>query len=297
MLHPRVPPLRIGILCCLVFAGATRVDASVPCVPGPVTHGAISADAPSPATDLLTIGSLNIHGRPDIIEALVRWTHERVLDILMLQEVGQLSVDGAALGSMLSERLGFHFVYAPARLVGDTQTQGLAIVSRYPLGNVRVRALPYFHLRFRSRCRIALEATVATPAGDVRVVNLHLDTRINSRRRLAQLTAAVDGLHDIDEPQIIGGDFNTMNVGWFQTMWPFPYLQRQTAAVRTLLASNGFQTPFNDSPPTFRFLGIPLRLDWLFLKQVDPLDWSVDRVPLTDHRAVWAHVRNRSRRR
>ena len=182
---------------------------------------------------------------------------------------------------------------ASANALEGGQTQGLAIVSRYPLSDVRVRPLTYNQLRFKSRCRIALEATVITSSGPVRVVNVHLDTRINSGRRVAQLTPVLDALDGFDYPRIVGGDFNTMNIGWCQTMWPLPYVQRQAAAVRNVLATSGFQTPFENSAPTFKVLGMPLKLDWLFLKQLDPIVWNVDAVPLTDHRGVWAQVRTR----
>jgi endonuclease/exonuclease/phosphatase (EEP) superfamily protein YafD len=127
-------------------------------------------------------------------------------------------------------------------------------------------------------------------------MNVHLDTRINSRQRLAQLAPLLDALDAADGPQIIGGDFNTMNIWWFRTMWPFPYLQRQVAAVRTRLAGNGFHTPFRRGRPTFRFLGLPLRLDWLYLKGLEAVDWNVDTVRFTDHRGVWVRATMLNRR-
>jgi endonuclease/exonuclease/phosphatase (EEP) superfamily protein YafD len=33
---------------------------------------------------------------------------------------------------------------------------------------------------------------------------------------------------------------------------------------------------------------LPIRLDWLYLKGLTPLDWNVDNVPLSDHRGIWA---------
>jgi endonuclease/exonuclease/phosphatase family metal-dependent hydrolase len=188
-----------------------------------------SADQSQPSRTF-TIASLNLAGQPRIAEALEAWTQAREIDILLLQEVGHRSLDGEAFVATLSERLQFHSVYAPANPIGDTHTQGLAIVSRYPLDHVRVLPLTYHHLRFRSRCRIALVATMAMPAGPVHLVNLHLDTRINSKDRLAQLAPVLEAV-DSKVPQLIGGDFNTMNIRWFRTMWPLVFLQRQVAAV------------------------------------------------------------------
>jgi endonuclease/exonuclease/phosphatase family metal-dependent hydrolase len=233
---------------------------------------------------------LNLAAQPQIADALTAWTESRTIDILLLQEVGDGSFDGAAFVSALSARLGFHSVYAAANVMGDGHTQGLAIVSRYPLDDVRVLPLTYHHLRFKSRCRIALAGTAASTSGPVHVVNVHLDTRINSKERVAQLAPVLDALDGDATPQLIGGDFNTLNIFWIRTMWPLVYLQKQTVAVAERLAVGGFHTPFKGTPATFKFLHLPLRLDWLYLKRLTPLDWSVDTIPLTDHRGVWTRV-------
>ena len=70
-----------------------------------------------------------------------------------------------------------------------------------------------------------------------------------------------------------------------------PVVQRQAAAVRALLSTAGFHTPFTAGPPTFRFLGFPMKLDWLFVSELEPLEWGVDRVRFTDHRGVWLRVK------
>jgi endonuclease/exonuclease/phosphatase family metal-dependent hydrolase len=274
----------------IVVVPAARAEAPQRCVSRPVMHGGIDATAHPPVINAVTVASLNIAGQARIADALATWAHDRSVDVLLLQEVGHASGDGGTFVAALSARLGAGFTYAPADRVGNGHTQGLAIVSRYPLRDVRVDRLDYFRLRFRSRCRIALAATVETPAGPLRVVNVHLDTRINSRNRVAQLAPALDALRIVDGPRIIGGDFNTINIGWFRTMWPLPYVQRQSAAVRALLSSAGFHTPFTGSPPTFRVLGLPLRLDWLYVTDLEALDWGVDRVRFTDHRGVWVRV-------
>ena len=281
--------LGASLLCLLVTA--THIDASAPCARMPVTHSAVAARDQPPAVGRWTIASLNIAGDPRTGDTVAAWARERGVDVLLLQEVGNRSHDGEAFVAALSDRLGFHFAYAPANRLGDAETQGLAILSRHGLSDVRTYSLKYHRLRFRSRCRIALTASLATANGPVRLVNVHLDTRINSRDRVAQLAPLLDALDPVDAPQIIGGDFNTMDVRWFRTMWPLPYLQRQAAAVRARLGQNGFQTPFTGGRPTFRFLGLPLRLDWLYLKRLEAVDWNVDTVRFTDHRGVWARVK------
>jgi endonuclease/exonuclease/phosphatase family metal-dependent hydrolase len=285
---------KLALWLCTLLAGvcvtAARVEASTPCAAVRVTHHPADTDGERPARESLTIGSLNMAGQPRIADTLVKWVRDRAFDVVLLQEVGGSSLDGADFVVALGDRLGYHAAYAPADLFGDTETQGLAILSRDPLSNVRTYALEYHKLRFKSRCRIAMAATVMTGAGPIELVNVHLDTRINSKDRLAQIAPILDALDGLEGPQIFGGDFNTMNIRWFRTMWPFPFVEHQADAVRTRLGENGFQT-FKGGRPTLKLLGLPIRLDWIYLKRLDAVDWSVDEVPLTDHRGVWTRVK------
>jgi endonuclease/exonuclease/phosphatase family metal-dependent hydrolase len=261
----------------------------------PVAHTASQTTAVQTEKDpdTFAVASLNMAGQSRIADVLMEWTHQRTLDVLLLQEVGEESNDGARFAADLAERLGFHVVYAAANRLGDSNsTQGLAIVSRYPLDDVRVEPLKYKALRFKSKCRIALSATVATTSGPVRLVNVHLDTRINSEDRVEQLAPVFDGLKEARGPQIIGGDMNTANIRWFQTIWPLPFFQHQIGAVRALFTKNGFDSPFTSTPSTFKFLGFPLKLDWLYLKHLKPVEYDVDHVQFSDHRGIWAHVKS-----
>ena len=275
-----------------IFFGMAMASAGAeapPCAPFAVARQEPGTRTDAPARPF-TIGSLNLAGKAQIGDALAAWAERRGIDVLLLQEVGHPSVGGEAYVAALSERLGFHAVYAPAYVIGESHTQGLAIVSRYPLDAVRVQRLAYHHLRFRSRCRIALAANIVMANGPLSLVNVHLDTRINSKDRLAQLAPVLDALDGTGTSQLIGGDFNTMDVRWVRTMWPLLYVERQTAAVRKRLAADGFHTPFGDTRGTVRFLHLPIRLDWLYLKQLTALDYGVDTVPLTDHRGVWTRM-------
>ena len=281
--------LALAMLFGAVSGPPAQAGQTGPCAPMPVTHR-VASTIEQPAPRGTVIASLNMAGRADIRDVLVAWARQRAIDVLLLQEVGGQSEDGERFVTALGDRLGYHVAYAPANRFDETHTQGLAIVSRQPLKEVQAAGLTYNRLRFRSRCRIALAATVSTAEGPIRAVNLHLDTRINSGTRIEQLTPVVERLAVDQRPQIIGGDFNTMDVGWFRSMWPFPYLQRQAAAVRTFLQREGFYTPFVDTRATFKFPAFPLRLDWLYLKGLSATDWTVDDVAVTDHRGIWARV-------
>jgi endonuclease/exonuclease/phosphatase family metal-dependent hydrolase len=280
------------MLAALVFValGATAgLEASSPCMPLPVTEHPVQVPAQREPGSTLTIASLNVAGEARIAEPLAAWVRQRAIDVLLLQEVGPTITDGEAFAKAMSARLGFHAVYAPAYST-ETYMQGLAIMSRYPLQDVRADLLAYNRLRFRSRCRNALTATVVTESGPMHVANVHLDTRINSKDRVAQLAPVVESLNGMAGPQVVGGDFNSANIGWLGSMWPFPYAQRQPASIRSMLEALGFDTPFGKTRPTFKLMGLPLKLDWLYVKHLEPMHWSVDDVQYSDHRGIWVNV-------
>jgi endonuclease/exonuclease/phosphatase family metal-dependent hydrolase len=284
--YPRLVFFVASIALLMPRADATQSPAR--CEPKPLVAGA--AATLHPANETFRVGSLNMAADARTSEVLEDRTRKRSIDVLLLQEVGDDGVNGEVLIASLSSRLGFGFVFAPANLLQDGATEGLAIVSRYPLDDISVRPLPYHDLPLRSRCRVALGATVETPAGPVRIVNVHLDTRINGASRIAQLTPAMDMLAVFDGPRILGGDLNTMDIRWVWAMVPLFYMQGQSDAVRTWLFSRGFDTPFTDTPPTLSFPILPMRVDWLYLKEFESLAAGVDRIRFSDHRGIWAHV-------
>lgn len=278
----------------LVALSAAPLPEPAPCTTGPVYQAAAvppSAMLPPPAAPI-TLGSLNIAAESRIAEALAAWAVHRAVDVLLLQEVGGEDEDGASLAAALAQRMGFAAAYSRARTYGDSgNDQGLAIMSRYPLEDVSVHPLPYNRLRFRSRCRIAVAATVRTPAGSLRVVNVHLDTRINKARRLAQVDAAIGALNGFEGPRIVGGDFNTADFAWIGSTWPIPFVQKQARAVQERMSMQGFETPFGGTRGTYPILGVAFKLDWLFLSpDLETGEAGVDDVPVTDHRGIWTRV-------
>jgi len=121
----------------------------------------------------------------------------------------------------VARTLGFATAFAPA--AAEIYDQGLAIVSRYPIGEVQIKNLKLCDLGFRSRNRFAIAATLRTPWGDLRVWNVHLDTRINPGERLDQLQPVIDDAATYSGPRLIGGDFNTNDMYWFGNVLPLPF--------------------------------------------------------------------------
>jgi endonuclease/exonuclease/phosphatase family metal-dependent hydrolase len=208
-------------------------------------------------------------------------------DILLLQEVLHAGHQ-TSLPGQLASRLRLHTVFAAGDELEDGALRGLAILSRFKLSNPHVERLKRFDLRFKSRCRVALGVTVDSPWGPIRVVNVHLDSRINANERLEQLAPVVSRLSSFPGPQLIAGDFNTANVMWWRRWLPLPFFSLQSQAVRRLVDSHGFTTPFTSTGRTFSYL--PLKLDWIFVKGLRWLEAGIEPVGFSDHRGLWVKL-------
>src|SRR5436190_24287663 len=75
----------------------------------------------------------------------------------------------------------------------------------------QVTNLKQFNLHFKNRKRIAMAFTLESPAGAIRIFNVHLDSRINKAQRLEQLAPLLKAADESRLPCLIGGDFNTSN--------------------------------------------------------------------------------------
>ncbi len=245
--------------------------------------------APIASAQAVSAVSLNMAKETDsnkVLKAIRTAPRLRDADLYLFQEVshkpGKPSVADEA-----ARQLGYFASFAaPTPGVYD---QGLAIVSRYPITSVETKRLKRCDLRFRSRNRFALVADVRTPRGDLRVWNVHLDTRINSQERLDQLRPIIDEAARHTGPRLIGGDFNTNDLYWVGNVLPVPFGPAHSAAVRRAMSEQGFETPFPDGLDTFP----PFRrhLDWIFLSGLNALDASVEPAPFSDHNAIWVRAR------
>jgi endonuclease/exonuclease/phosphatase family metal-dependent hydrolase len=240
----------------------------------------------------LTVGSLNIAMVEDagvIAREIGDAANLRNADVVLFQEV--VNQNHTSVAEAVARQLGRHVVFASPD--GLLTKGGLAILSRYPLADQRVHKLKPQNLVFRSRKRIALAATVLTPQGPVRVINVHLDTRINPAERLAQLGPALDDASCFHGPAVIGGDFNTNDMQWVSNVVPIPYKGWQAARVRVLMESRGYRTPFQARQATFHHLG--MQLDWIYVAGMDPVGYGIERIGFSDHDAVWTRLATRER--
>jgi endonuclease/exonuclease/phosphatase family metal-dependent hydrolase len=207
----------------------------------------------------------------------------RNADLFLLQEVAGSADGSASVAKDLAERLGMQFLFEPADPIGNGLMKGLAIVSRYPFHDPQILPLRHYGLHFKSRVRIAMAVTLESQAGAIRVINVHLDSRINKEQRIEQLKPLLKLADAARVPALIGGDFNTVKIYWVSHTIPLLHAQDQVTAVRTLMTTYGYSTPFGN----FVTHRLGLRLDWIYLRGLAAVDNGVAPIPSSDHRAIW----------
>jgi endonuclease/exonuclease/phosphatase family metal-dependent hydrolase len=237
----------------------------------------------------LVIASLNLDMQTDpgkIARELGRNAELANADVLLLQEVVRRGGNEPSAAEALAKHLGRNVEFASP--TDGATLSGIAILSRYRLRDRDVQHLKAHQLRFKTRSRIALAVTADSPLGAIRILNTHLDTRINAADRLEQMQPIIDEALRFTGPRIIGGDLNTNYLYWVGHVFPVIHGQRQGDAVRERMESNGFTTPFAFTGATSDFLG--LRLDWVYLNQLEALNAGIQPISFSDHHAIWTRV-------
>src|SRR5574338_470410 len=245
----------------------------------------------STAPTELKVISYNIRWRSgEDLEALIKLLQEDPeiggASILALQEVDRHKkrTGHNNTAKMIADALGMHYAWAAPRVANPTDEEetGVAIMSIYPLSDVRRIVLP--NPGPGKRRRVALGATVEMHNRRWRVYSAHAETRITIGKKLEQYKAVLDDLSRFpaDIPAIVMGDFNT----WEPNV---------DGKVRRLFSNAGLKTPFGDQS-TFRrkvlFVPIELKLDWVWLRGLEAGTFGIDRkVEVSDHWPLWTNVK------
>jgi endonuclease/exonuclease/phosphatase family metal-dependent hydrolase len=208
--------------------------------------------------------------------------------VIGLQEVDRRKKRSghANTAKIIAEALHLNYAWAapPTAKTNQEEETGVAILSMYPLSDIRRIVLP--HKGPDQRRRVGVGATIKIAGADVRVYSIHGETRISVDRRLEQLNAILEDLDGFPDqmPAIVVGDFNT---------WQ-PSADRKTIK---LFSDAGLHTPFGGQA-TFRaralFIPIEMRLDWIWFRGVEVLTYGIDRkIELSDHWPLWVNVKLR----
>jgi endonuclease/exonuclease/phosphatase (EEP) superfamily protein YafD len=264
---------------------------SLLCTPGLLSlpaHGQHAAqDEPQTKCPVSAL-SLNLHGTRSsqaIIAALRKAGLEHV-DLMLFQEVVRPRQGGAGAVDELARALGMQLSFAPGFELRNGEEEGLAVLSRYPIAESHVISLPRNNLLWKSRRRVALAMTVQTPAGYLRLYNLHLDTRVNLKSRLEQLRPVTETAATHPGPVLVGGDFNTNPYRWVGHTLPLLVAPDQGVGVLSFMNALGYSSAFPTKTPTSRWLR--MQLDWLFVRDLQVGPVAVQPISFSDHHAVCA---------
>jgi endonuclease/exonuclease/phosphatase family metal-dependent hydrolase len=274
---------------------------------------------PSPAqrntksdSNLLEVGGAGKSAKPPsselkVVSYNIRWRSGDELHDISERLQGDAGIGGAAIIGLqevdrnkkrsgntnnaraLAEALGMNYAWAapPTAKAGDEEVTGVAILSAYPLTNVTRMVLP--HEGPSGKRRAAIGATVTIGKVDVRVYSVHAETRLTLGKKLDQFRAVLEDLrqYPTNMPAIVMGDFNT---------WEGDAYDETTK----LFTGAGFTTSFAEKDPTFRtqmLISIELKLDWIWLRGLEPGSYGIDRsIEVSDHWPLWTVVTLRSSR-
>lgn len=239
----------------------------------------------------IKIVSYNIRWRGgDELKRLAKFLHEDPeiggASILALQEVDRHKKRTGRhnTAKALADELGLHYAWAapPAAKANDEEETGVAILSVFPLSDVKRIVLP--NPGPNQRRRVALGATVEMEGRQWRVYSAHAETRISVDKKMEQFNAILEDLsrYPADMPAIVMGDLNT---------WE-PSADDKTIK---LFSKAGLNTPFG-TQSTFRrrvmLVPIEFRLDWVWLRGLESTGHGINRkIEVSDHWPLWTNVK------
>lgn len=232
----------------------------------------------------LSVTTLNIAKMKYPDRVLAEWrAHPEIWnsDLILLQEVPHFAGARPSVAESVAREMDRYVVSAAS--IPGIDVDGLSIISRFPLADTTVIQLPHNNMLFHTRKRIAVAVTVEAPRGPVRVINVHLDSRINKGTRLRQLAPVLAEARRWDGPCLIGGDFNTNYLRWVANVMPAGFTS-QARALHAAMAAEHFTTFPTATGPTSDFPG--LHLDWIYARHIEIGKAAIQPLKFTDHHAV-----------
>ncbi len=251
--------------------------------------------APGVPGATLRVVSFNVERGPDvdaIARAILAHPELARFDILMIQEIDRYPSEGSSRAARLAAALGVGHVYAPGHLEGSGDA-GLAILTRFPLENVRVMRLPFAGFHIRPVQRVALAAEIRTGDTTLELINVHLDTRLSITERILQIRPAV-----LDAPTrvLVAGDMNTNPYLWAESTIPAVPLgaiadTEQGPILDDYMRALDFATPTACVGTTEHLGPLEYRLDAIYTRdlRVDAADVASS-VGVSDHWPIWVDL-------
>ncbi len=194
-------------------------------------------------------------------------------DVIGLQEVREVTDRVPNQAATLAAALGGHHVFAPSTAWGGGN-EGLAIVSRFPIGASSYRPLPH---STANEGRIVLSARLDGDGGGLWAHTTHLSYRESEGNRREEQVMAIDEVvaaHASDQPQVVMGDFNATpdsdEIRWLcgRTTLAGRRVAYQDAWARANPGQPGITwAKANAYTAAMRWMELDRRLDYIFVTQ------------------------------
>jgi endonuclease/exonuclease/phosphatase family metal-dependent hydrolase len=194
-------------------------------------------------------------------------------DVVALQEVRDVPERVPNQAATLAAALGGHHVFAPSTAWGGGH-EGLAIVSRFPIGAHEARDLPH---SLEKVGRIVLSARLDGEAGGLWVHATHLSYRESEGNKREDQVMTIDDVvrgHASDEVQVVMGDFNATpdsdEIRWLcgRTTLAGRRVAYQDAFARANPGQPGLTwAKANPYTHAMRWMELDRRLDYVFVTQ------------------------------
>lgn len=251
-----------------------------------VAPGAMGSARPASADPLRVVTYNTEYGQDPqgLADAILADPALSRASVFLFQEEESYPDEGRSRAAQLAALLGLGYVYVPARTKGDG-THGLAVMSAFPLGAIEKMDLPRADNGVQ---RIAVAADVHVGDQTLHIIDVHLETRLNPRDRIAQLHPAVIGAADA---VLIAGDFNTNWMTWAGGVPVLAAERDQAPIVDSYMTSLGFDLSSARSGPTEHAYGLEFRLDSIYTRSLDVTFGGVVRTGPSDHWPMFIDVR------
>jgi endonuclease/exonuclease/phosphatase family metal-dependent hydrolase len=280
------------LVCVGLLAGGAELGAPQPWVDATAIDGRLAPELvldrfDAPAGARVRVVSWNVHLGADV-DALAAAFDDPALagaDVVLLQEIEAHPGEDGSRAARLAEALAMNLAYAPAREEGEG-THGLAILSPHPLAAVAVMELPHAEVLVNERRRIALAADVDLDGAPLRVIDVHLDTRLSIADRMVQLRPAVI---EHGDPVVVAGDLNTLPWAWAGGVIPDAPAQVAAAvdagrAIDDFMEALGYAAPTASLGPTDDIALVEWRLDAIYPRGAEVIDAAIaGEVRVSDH--------------
>lgn len=171
------------------------------------------------APDTIRVMVYNIHagrdaGGMDNLQRVADVVRGADADVVLLQEVdrGTRRSGGVDQLAVLARLTRFHGAFGRS-LTYQGGEYGIAVLSRWPIAAQRTVPLPVDPPQERSggayEPRVALVVTVSSPAGDLTVVNTHIDASREDRWRAQEIITVLALADSARGMLLLGGDLNS----------------------------------------------------------------------------------------